>query len=58
MLGPNPRMKKNCAVLSFRDDLSVSFGSVVESRELERLFFTHLARAGMRVRVVEKSGVR
>jgi NRPS condensation-like uncharacterized protein len=55
MLGPNPRMKKNCAVLSFRDDLFINFGSVVESRELERIFFTHLARAGVRVILAERS---
>ncbi|MBU0741525.1 hypothetical protein KKG45_13525 [bacterium] len=55
MLGPNPRMKKNCAVLSFRDDLYINFGSVIESRDLERLFFAHMARAGVRVIVAERS---
>jgi hypothetical protein len=56
MLGPNPRMKKNCAVLSYRDDLCISFGSVVEDRDLERLFFGHLIRAGLPVAVGERSG--
>ncbi len=55
MLGPNPRMKKTCVVHSFRDDLSINFGSVIESRELERIFFTHLARAGIRVALIERS---
>jgi hypothetical protein len=55
MLGPNPRMKKNCSVLSFGEDLSINFGSVIESRELERLFFTHMARAGVRVSLAERS---
>ena len=55
MLGPNPRMKTNCAVLSFRNDLFINFGSVIESRELERHFFTHLAREGIPVSVVERS---
>jgi len=55
MLGPNPRMKKNCALLSFRDDLYINFGSVVESRELERFFFSHIAQAGVQVIVVERS---
>ena len=54
-LGPNPRIKNNCAMLSFRDDLIINFGSVIESRELERLFFTHMARAGMRVILAERS---
>ena len=58
MLGPNPRMKKTCVVLSFRDDLVVNFGSVVASRALERLFFTHFVRAGVRVGVSERSGDR
>jgi hypothetical protein len=55
MLGPNPLMKTNCAVLSFRDDLYVNFGSVIESRELERLFFSHIAQSGVRVSVTERS---
>jgi hypothetical protein len=55
MLGPNPRMKVNCAVLSFRDDLFINFGSVIESRELERLFFTQLSQAGMHVAIVERN---
>jgi hypothetical protein len=55
MLGPNPRMKTNCAILSFGDDLSINFGSVIESRELERLFFKHMIRAGVRVIVAERS---
>lgn len=55
MLGPNSRMKKNCVVLSYQDDLHISFGSVVESRELERLFLTHIVSAGVRVVVIERS---
>lgn len=58
MLGPNPRMKKTCVVLSFRDDLVVSIGSVVASRALERHFFRHFVRAGVRVGVAERSGDR
>jgi hypothetical protein len=55
MLGPNPRMKNNCVVFSFGDDLFITFGSVIECRELERLFFTHLVRAGIPVYLVERS---
>lgn len=55
MLGPNPLMKTNCAVLSFRNDLYINFGSVIESRELERRFFTFLAKEGIPVNVVERS---
>ena len=55
MLGPNPLMKTNCVVLSYRDDLTINLGSVIESRELERVFFTHLIQAGVRVRLTERS---
>ena len=55
MLGPNPRMKTNCVVFSFSDDLFIAFGSVIENRELERLFFTHLVGAGIPVTLVERS---
>ena len=57
ILGPNPSMKTNCAMLSFRDDLYVNFNSVIESRELERLFFTHIAKSGVPVNVSERSNV-
>ena len=55
VLGPNPIIKKSCSVLSFRDELRVSFGSVVEDRELERRFFTSLAGEGVAVTVGEHS---
>ena len=41
-------MKKSCSVLSFRDQLRVSFGSVVEDRELERRFYLASRRPGRR----------
>ncbi len=47
-------MKKNCTVVSFRDALDVSFGSIVASRDLEREFFTRLAAEGVRVVVSEQ----
>ncbi len=54
LLNPSYRMKVNCSVLSFRDTLDVSFGSIIASRELERLFFTRLAAEGIRVTVAER----
>jgi hypothetical protein len=53
VINPSYGMKKNCAVVSFRDALQVSFGSVVASRDLERDFFTRLAAEGIRVAVAE-----
>ncbi len=52
-LGPNSTIKKGCAVLGFRDELRIAFGSVVEDREVERRFFTTLAGEGVPVAVAE-----
>jgi NRPS condensation-like uncharacterized protein len=57
MLGPNPRMKTNCAILSYRDDLLINFGSVIASSDLERRFFTHLVREGVPVAISERISV-
>ena len=54
VLDSNAQMKVNCAVLSFRDDLSISFGSLVADRDVERIFFSTLARAGVGVTVSEQ----
>jgi hypothetical protein len=43
VLNPNHGMKRSCTVISYQNDLAVTFCSLVESRELERLFFTRLA---------------
>ena len=53
VLDPNPALRKNCSVLSFQDELTVTFGSTVESRDLERFFFTSLTQAGVSVQVKE-----
>jgi len=54
-LGPNPVIKKTCAVQSFAQELSITFGSVIDSREIERLFFTFLVEEGVPVTVSENS---
>lgn len=53
MLAPNPVMKTVCSVVSYAGRLLISFVSVIESRELERLFLAHLVRAGLHVVVSE-----
>ncbi len=53
-LGPNPAIKKNCAVLTFRDELRIAFGSVVEDRALERRFVGALVGKGIAVTVGER----
>lgn len=50
---PNHTLKKCCSVLSFGNDLIINFSSVIESRELERLFFTKLVENGISVSVKE-----
>ncbi|RLC47819.1 MAG: hypothetical protein DRI23_10975 [Candidatus Cloacimonadota bacterium] len=53
ILVPNHGMKKSCVVLSFQNELTINFSSVVESTELERLFFTKLVEDGISVSVKE-----
>ena len=53
VMGPDPILKKNCSILTFNDILTVTFGSTVSSRELERFFFTGLTAAGIDVTVQE-----
>ena len=52
-LSPNHVMKKACGVLSFKNQLIVSFTSVIENRELERTFFTHLTSRGIPITLEE-----
>jgi len=48
---PSPVLKVKVSVLSWRDSLYISFGSLATSRELERLFLTRLRRLGLPVKV-------
>lgn len=48
---PNKKLKVNCGVISFKDILAVSFGSISSSREMERRFFRYLADQGIRVKL-------
>ena len=38
VLGPNPTLRKTMSIASYRGQLNIAIGSVLESRELERLF--------------------
>ena len=53
VLGPNPELKKNLAVASFANELILTFGSVIEPRDLERLVFRTLVTHGVPVTVSE-----
>ena len=53
VLNPNHVMKTCCAVLSYKDRLYISFGSVIEDRRLERYFFQYLTEDDVQVTVKE-----
>jgi hypothetical protein len=53
VLVPNNVMKKSITMLSYQDEMSINISSVIESRELERLFFTKLVEDGISVAVKE-----
>lgn len=54
VLGPNPTLRKAISVVTYGGRLNITIGSVIESRELERLFFTTLTSLGLSVRVSEQ----
>ena len=51
LLSGSPIIKTSAAVMSWKDQLTITFGSRTVSRELERLFFTRLRRLGLPVRI-------
>ncbi len=52
---PNPKVKVNAALISFRDKLRISFSNITRSCELERLILKHLSDTGIRVKLVNGS---
>ncbi len=52
ILGQATRPSPHCASISFGDTLEVTFAGTGVSSETERLFFTHLVRAGIHVKVI------
>jgi hypothetical protein len=51
ILPSTPGLKTVAGMISHRDALSISFGSVIERNDLERAYFTRLIRDGLRVKV-------
>jgi NRPS condensation-like uncharacterized protein len=49
---PNKTLKVNCGVLGFDNNLVLSFGSVTESRQLERDFIAFLMSQGISVKII------
>ncbi len=54
VLGANDAYKVACSVVSFRDDLFLTIGSVLENRALERGFFRQFVRDGLPVTISER----
>ena len=48
---PNPDTKVSVGVISHRDQLYTTFGSLIQSREIERRFFTGLRTRGVPVKI-------
>ena len=53
VLGPNHHQKTNCSVVSFQDNLYVTFGSTIENRDVERGTISRFVKDGNTVTVTE-----
>jgi hypothetical protein len=53
ILGPNLSLGKTVSVVGYKGILSLTIGSMIESRELEQIYFATLAEAGLPVSVSE-----
>lgn len=51
ILPSTPGLKTVCGIISHGDALSISFGSVIERKDLEKAFFTRLVKNGIGVLV-------
>jgi hypothetical protein len=48
---PNKKLKINCAIIGFKDELIMSFGNITSSREFERIYLKFLTDQGVKVKV-------
>ncbi len=48
---PSVTNKTNCGVVSYADNIYISFGRVIEQAEVERYFFTSLVKMGIPVKI-------
>ncbi len=49
ILGAGRNSKDNCSIISYRDELKISFSRSIKETDIERIFFTHLTSLGMSV---------
>ena len=52
---PDPNVKVNSALVSYKDKLRICFCNITESHELERLILKHLADAGIHVKILNNN---
>ena len=52
---PNPKVKVNTALISFKDKLRICFSNITQSRELERHILSHLSDTGIHVKILNNN---
>jgi NRPS condensation-like uncharacterized protein len=48
---PNKKLKINCGVIGFKDELTVTFGNITGSNEMQKKFFRFLTSQGIHVKL-------
>lgn len=49
---PNPNVKINCGLVSYKDKMRICFSNITGSNELEKLILRHLTDAGINVKIL------
>jgi NRPS condensation-like uncharacterized protein len=52
---PNPKVKVNTALISFKDKLRICFCNITQSLELERHILSHLSNTGIHVKILKNN---
>jgi NRPS condensation-like uncharacterized protein len=53
---PGPKSKCNCGVISFKNNVAISFGRTIRETEVEKHFFRKLVRSGLPVKIFTHGG--
>jgi NRPS condensation-like uncharacterized protein len=48
---PNRKLKVNCGIIGYHDELVITFGNITDSKELEKKYLRFLTGQGMQVRM-------
>lgn len=51
---PNRKIKVNCGIIGYNNQLILTFGSVTHSNELEKRFLRYLVSRGIRVKLIQQ----